>query len=143
MEVPGRILAIDPGTKRLGLALSDDLRMTASPFEVYRRRSLKEDLQYLSSIVAEHEVTEILFGLPYRLGGGESDSTARAKTLLEAVKQHFAEKVIITIRDEALTTWQAEQFLIEKGVKQKDRQKNIDAYAAACLLQEELDCRDD
>lgn len=140
MEVKGRVLAIDPGTKRIGYALSDDLQHLASPLEVWRRAGLDADLAHLRALVETHEVRELLVGVPYRLDGSESASTARALAFLEEVVAAFPELPVHT-RDEGLTTWEAERRLEAQGVPPKKRKERVDAYAAAVLLEEELEAR--
>ncbi len=137
MEIPGRILAIDPGTRRIGYALSDDLRFTVRPLEVWVRRGLEADLEHLAELVKAHEVTEILLGVPYRLDGSESGSTARALEFgasIRAALPHLPVKE----QDEALTSWQAERRLAAEGVPPRARKARVDAYAAAAMLEEAL-----
>jgi putative Holliday junction resolvase len=136
----GRILGIDPGTKRIGFALSDDLRWTAQPLEVWKRRSVAEDVAHVIALIEAHEVIGVVVGVPYRLDGGESDSTKRAKALIEALRAKIT-SVPIVERDEALTTWEAEERMRERGLEPK--RELIDAYAAAVILQEELDAKRD
>lgn len=140
MELLGRILAIDPGTKRVGFALSDDLQLTARPLEVWKRRSLEADLEHVRSLVDEHEVQEILFGMPYRQDGSESPSTERARALMAAVAEAVPDIPIVE-RDETLTSWAAEERLRDEGVPRKQWKSRVDAYAAAALLDEELGIR--
>lgn len=140
MDVPGRILAIDPGSKRIGYAVSDDLQMTARPLEVWKKKGLEHDLDYLGQLIKKHEAVEVLVGLPYRLDGSESPSTERAKAFVEAIRERWPDLQIRT-RDEALTTWEAEQRMQLEGIPQTARKSKIDAYAAAALLEEELNYR--
>lgn len=136
MTAEGRLLGIDPGTKRIGYALSDDLRWTARPLEVWKRKSLEEDLAHLRGLIEEHEVTGLVCGIPYTLEGKVSRSTERARAFLEAVRAAFP-KMEIRERDEALTTWEAEERMRELGLEPK--RGLVDAYAAAVILQEELE----
>jgi putative Holliday junction resolvase len=136
--VSRRILALDPGSKRIGLALSDDLGWLASPLEVRVKQGLAADLAYLREIVETHEVGEVVVGVPYRLGGGESASTERARAFLEAVRGAMPTGVVVTERDEALTTWAAEERMKAAGLGPEARKKQVDAYAAAVLLEEVL-----
>lgn len=137
---PGRILALDPGTKRIGLALSDELQRIASPLEVWTRRSEAEDLAHLRRLVEDHEVAELLVGIPYRMDGSESRSTERALAFARTLEAAFP-ALPLTRRDETLTTWAAQERMAELGVPPKDRKKRVDAFAAACLLEEELGAR--
>ncbi len=136
-----RVLAVDPGSKRLGLALSDDLGWTASPLEVWAKQGLAADLAHLVALVREHEVGEVIVGVPYRLGGGESASTLRAKEFLAAVRAALPPEVQVTERDEALTTWAAEERMKAAGLGPEARKKQVDAYAALVLLEEVLEER--
>ena len=134
MDVPGRILAVDPGTKRIGYAISDDLRVTVRPLEVWTRRGLELDLKHLETLLKQYEVVEVVVGMPYRLDGSESPSTERARSLLESIRSTWPE-LRVREYDEALTTWAAEQQLTAEGVPPKARKSKVDAYAAAALLE--------
>ncbi len=136
MNAQGRLLGIDPGTKRIGFALSDDMRWTVQPLEVWKRRTIEEDVAHVRGLIEKHEVVGLVIGVPYTLDGNESASTARAKAFIAALKAGIPE-VAIRERDEALTTWEAESKLKALGIPA--RRELIDAYAAAVILQEELD----
>ena len=136
-QVPGRILAIDPGTKRIGYALSDELQLIARPLEVWTRRGREADLAHLRQLVVRYEVVEVLVGVPYRLDGSSSPATERAEAFKDAVAAALPE-CPVRVRDEALTTWAADERLREHGVHWRDRKGKRDAYAAAALLEEEL-----
>lgn len=141
MEPGYRILGIDPGTRRVGLALSDDMHWSARALSVLKRaRSLEEDMAALRTVVQAHEVGEIVCGMPYRLDGSESDSTERARAFFDAVRAAFPE-LPVKERDEALTSWEAEEQMRAEGLSPKQRRAQVDAYAARVLLQEELDER--
>lgn len=140
MDVPGRILAIDPGTKRIGFALSDDLQVTCRPLEVWTRTSMAGDIEKVRQLVARHEVVEILLGMPYRQDGSESSSTVRTRAWGAALAEALPE-VPMRERDETLTTFAAEERLEAEGVPRSKWKAKVDAYAAAALLDEELDAR--
>ena len=131
----GRLLGIDPGTKRIGYALSDDMQWTVRPLEVWKRRSIEEDLAHVKALIEEHEVVAIVVGVPYSLEGRETESTLRAKEFIASLRG--AVSIEIRERDEALTTWEAEEWMKAAGIP-IDR-KLVDAYAAAVILQEEID----
>lgn len=135
-----RILAIDPGRKRLGYALSDDSRITARPLEVWKRKSNREDLDHLAQLVGAHEVTELVIGVPYTLEGNVSASTEFALKFVELVRQRFPE-LTVTPHDEALTSWEAESRLAERGLGWEKRKELLDAFAALVLLEEVLQLR--
>ncbi len=134
-----RILAIDPGRVRLGLALSDPSEVIAQPLEVLIRRSPAEDMEALRRLMDKHEVELVVIGLP-RLMNGSLDAAAR-----EA--QAFGEEVARTTGrpveywDERLTTVAAERLLIAQGKRRRHRRATVDRVAAALLLQSYLDYR--
>lgn len=136
----GRILALDPGTARIGLAISDDMGWRAKPLEVRKVKGRAADLDYLVRKVEELRVVEVVVGVPYTLDGGKSISTEKALAFAAELRARLS--VPVTERDEALTTWAADEKLKSKGVLPMDRRKTIDAEAAAVLLQEVLDERD-
>lgn len=139
MSEPKRLLGIDPGTARIGLAISDDMLWRARPLEVRKVKGLAEDLEYLRTKVAELDIGEVIVGVPYTLDGNESHSTRKAKAFAAALRE--ALEVPVTERDEALTTWEADEKLKAKGLSPLQRRKTIDAHAAAVILQEVLDER--
>jgi putative Holliday junction resolvase len=134
-----RILAIDPGTVRLGLALSDPSGTIAQPLSVLARRSEAEDLKTLADLVERHEVGLIVIGLP-RLMDGRIDAAAQQA---QAFGAHVAEATgrPVAYWDERLTSVAAERFLIEQGKRRSRRRQEIDRVAATLLLQGYLDYR--
>jgi putative Holliday junction resolvase len=134
-----RILAIDPGTVRLGLALSDPSATIAQPLSVLARRSEPEDLKALAELVERHEVGMIVIGLP-RLMDGRLDTAAQQA-------QEFGAQVAratgrpVAYWDERLTSVAAERYLIEQGKRRSKRRQEIDRMAATLLLQGYLDYR--
>ena len=107
----GRILAIDYGQKRLGLALSDPLRVTAQPFATWRRSNRRRDLARLRDLCREQEVGLILVGLPMHLEGTSSAMAAEASRFAELVRAEVGKPVELV--DERLSSWEAEQALGE------------------------------
>ena len=141
IRVTKRALGIDFGTKRIGYALSDDLGWSARPLEVYKRKDLEQDLSYLKSLVTEHEIGRVVIGIPYRLSGEAGPEAQRAQNFVEEVQNALPKMEVSTI-DEALTTYEANRLMEEHGIKKQDKKKALrDAYAAAVLLQEDLDLR--
>jgi len=134
-----RILAIDPGSHRLGLALSDPSGTVALPLRVLVRRSEPEDLKELGSIVRENQVELVLMGLP-RMMDGSIDVAARGAQVFGA-KVKSATGVPVEYWDERLTTVAAERFLIEQGKRRAQRRQDVDKVAATLLLQGYLDYR--
>lgn len=132
-----RILALDPGTKRIGVALSDELGWTAQPLETFVRKSLDADLTHIKELVRRHEVREIVVGMPVQLNGRAGPAAQGAQRFLEAVRA--AVGIPVVAWDERLTTKAAEQMLIEADVSRKKRKGAVDRVAAALLLKSYLE----
>lgn len=139
----GRILAIDYGQKRLGLALSDPLRVTAQPFATWRRSNRRKDLARLRDLCAEHGVALILVGLPMHLEGANSAMAAEASRFAELVRAETGKPVELV--DERLSSWEAEHALSENsGAKSRSRERKrreLDEVAAAVILRDYLQSR--
>ncbi|MBI3604073.1 MAG: Holliday junction resolvase RuvX [Nitrospirae bacterium] len=131
-----RILALDPGTKRIGVALSDELGWTAQPLETYERRSLAADVAHIQRLVQLHEVREVVMGLPLRLNGRVGPAAESAQQFMEHLSQALPVPVIAW--DERFTTKAAEDLLIQANMSRKKRKGTVDRVAAAILLQSYL-----
>jgi len=137
----GRVMAIDFGTRRVGVALSDTLRLTAHGFETVSWNGKDSDyvLDRLSKIVLEKEVTEIVIGQPRRTDGAESESQRKAQSfgtdlaLLTGIDPAY--------QDERYTTVLASRYLFESGVSSRDKKKVVDQVAAEIILREYLESR--
>ena len=134
-----RILAIDPGTVRLGLALSDPSGTIAQPLSVLSRRSPAEDLEALTALVASHHVDQIVIGLPRMMNGTLAAAAEQAQRFGAEVARATGRPV--TYWDERLTTVAAERYLIEQGKRRGRRRQEVDRIAATLLLQGYLDYR--
>ena len=134
-----RVLAIDPGTVRLGLALSDPSGTVALPLSVLRRRSGPEDLKELNKIMAEHDVELVLVGLP-RMMDGRIDSAARDAQAFGADVGRATGRPV-EYWDERLTTVAAGRYLIAQAKRRARRRDDVDRMAATLLLQGYLDYR--
>lgn len=134
-----RILALDVGTKRIGVALSDELFITAQGQVTIIRRSLAEDLAEIKRIIKEGNVEEAVVGLPLNMNGSYS---AKTKEVVEFM-DNLAKAVDIPVKtwDERLTTVQAERTLLEADMSRAKRKKVIDKLAAQVILQSYLDSR--
>lgn len=132
-----RILALDPGTKRIGVALSDELGWTAQPLETFERKSLDADIAHIKELVRRHEVREIVVGMPVHLSGRVGPAAQSAQQFLEALQA--AVGIPVLAWDERLTTKAAEQMLIEADVSRKKRKGVVDRVAAALLLKSYLE----
>ncbi len=132
-----RILALDPGTKRIGVALSDELGWTAQPLETFERKSPEADAAHIKELVRRHDVREIVMGMPVQLSGCIGPAAQSAQRFLEMIQA--AVGVPVVAWDERLTTKAAEQLLIEADVSRKKRKGAVDRVAAALLLKSYLE----
>ncbi len=136
-----RILAIDHGTKRFGFALSDELGWTAQPLETFQRRNPDADLRHVQRLVEEHDVGQVLIGMPFRLDG---EAGPAAKLVSEFVRQlESVLSVPVVAWDERMTTRSAEDVLIAADVSRRKRKGIVDRVAAAILLQSYLASREE
>jgi putative Holliday junction resolvase len=132
-----RILALDHGTKRIGVALSDELKMIAQPLEFVLTEPIADFFVRLKEIIREKEVELILIGMPRNMDGSYGPAALKVQEFIAVLK----DKVAIPIKtwDERLTSAQAQRFLIQGGVRRQDRKEKVDKTAAAILLQSYLD----
>ena len=133
-----RILAIDLGTKRTGLAVTDPLKILANPLETIETSLL---MNYLKSYCAKEAVEAIVLGLPTRLNGQDNEMTPRVLKLKEELEKAFPEKKI-ALEDERFTSKMALKSMIAMGSKKKDRKEkagNLDKVSAAIILQSYLE----
>jgi len=131
-----RIVGVDYGTRRIGIAISDGLGLTARPLEVIPR---SEVVSYLRQLAEEYEIGAAVLGLPTGLGGNEGDSAARAREL--GAEIGAALQIDVTYVDERFTSRMAESALLESGMKRRQRKETVDKVAAAIILQTYLDSR--
>lgn len=129
-----RYLGIDYGTKRIGVAISDGLGITARPLEVVTRDGLAD---YLRQLVEEYPIDAVVVGLPTGLSGHEGESAAGARNLAEEVGMLLS--VPVELIDERFTSRMAEKSLLEAGMKRRHRKETVDKVAAAIILQTFLD----
>jgi len=136
MEEGKRVLAIDYGTKRIGVALSDELGWTAQPLETLNRRTLDRDIAHILSLVVTYEVRHVLLGFPLQLDGREGPAIQAMREFQTRLEQGMPVPVILW--DERLTTKSAEDLLIAADVSRKKRKGVVDRIAASILLQSYL-----
>lgn len=134
----GRILAIDYGRKRFGLAISDEARVTSRPLATLARTNRRDDLRRLRLLAREHEVRLIVVGLPLRLDGTSGEMAEEAKRFATRLTQHLG--LPVELMDERLTSWEAGQIPISnksRGPRQS-RKATRDDVAAAVILRDYL-----
>jgi putative holliday junction resolvase len=132
-----RILALDHGTKRIGIALSDELKMIAQPLEFVLAEPFTDFVKRLKEIIREKEVDLILIGMPRNMDGSYCPAALKVQEFIAVLKDLVA--IPIQTWDERLTSAQAQRFLIQGGVRRQDRKQKVDKTAAAILLQSYLD----
>jgi putative Holliday junction resolvase len=132
-----RIMALDVGEATIGVAISDPLRVTAQPVTTIRRTGWRADLAELQRLIAGHEVSEVVVGLPLRLGGERGTAALGAEAF--AAKLRGAIDLPVSTWDERLTSVQAERILLDADVSRRRRREVIHQMAAAIILQSWLD----
>jgi putative holliday junction resolvase len=132
----GRILALDLGRKRIGIAVSDALGITAQGLPTLQRTTLREDAAAIERIAAEYEVALILFGLPLHMDGNESRQSGYTREFAAYLEERIGRKTAFW--DERLTSVEAGRVLKESGISIAKRAKAVDRLAAQILLESYL-----
>jgi putative Holliday junction resolvase len=134
-----KILGLDLGSKTIGVAISDDLVLTAQVLTSIKRTVPEKDLADILALVNEYQVQEIVVGLPINMDGTKGESARKAEAFIEKLRETFSIKIIPW--DERLSTVAAERILLEGDLSRKKRRKVIDRLSAAIILQGYLDSR--
>lgn len=132
-------MGIDFGMARIGIALSDDTKFLASPFETYKRKNEQDDLQHIINIIQEKKVDEIVCGLPYNMQGEEQEIAQKTREFISKLLNIYSIKVEFV--DERLSSLMAEEMLKETERDWKKRKEKLDAVAASIILQDYLDSK--
>jgi len=132
-----RILGIDYGHRRLGIAVSDDEKILASPLSVYSRCNLDVDLAFLLGIVKENEVERVVVGLPRNMNGSIGKMAKEALSFAWKLRKKIG--IPISTFDERMTSVEAERVLVEMNLSRKRRKGLRDSIAAVLILQGYLD----
>ena len=132
----GRVLGIDYGDSRIGLAMSDPIKIIASPFKTILNEGNEKCLQAFQSLIKEKDVEAIVVGLPIGLKGQE---TVQTKKVREFANLLYALKLPIHLEDERLSSVSAEKSMIQQNIKTGHNKGLIDQRAAAIILQQFLD----
>lgn len=130
-------MGIDYGSVRIGIAMSDPLRIISSPFETYVRKNNHADVDHILSLVKMHNITTIVFGMPFNMDGTESETGTAVKKFAQQVSD--ACDCQIVFQDERLSSVEAEEILINANVKREQRKALIDKVAAQIILQSFLE----
>ena len=132
-----RLVALDIGDKRIGVAASDALGITAQPIGVVTRASIVKDVDAILSLVPAAEIARFVVGLPLEMSGREGTQAARVRKFCDVLAARTG--IEIVFQDERMTTVQSERMLIESGVRREKRRAVIDKLAATLILQAYLD----
>ena len=131
-----RVLAIDLGTKNIGTAISDPLGITVRPVETIRRSSNERIIARLKFLVDDLEAEAVVVGLPLRMDGTEGDAAASVMRFIEKLRAQL--DVGVFTQDERLTSYEAEQMMIERGFAKSKRRARSDEFAAMVILRDYL-----
>ena len=135
-----RILGLDYGSKTVGVAVSDALLITAQSLETIRREKenkLRQTLARIEAIIEEYKVDKIILGYPKNMNDTEGIRCEKTKEFKEMLERRTSLEVILW--DERLSTVEADEILMESGVRREDRKAYVDQLAAAIILQGYLD----
>jgi putative Holliday junction resolvase len=136
---PGRLLGLDVGAKRIGLAISDALGITAQGLPTLHRRNKRTDFAELQRIIAEYSVSELVIGYPLRLSGRESAQTGHVKAFADELQRKFG--LPVHLWDERLTSAEANRLLRETDMSIRRRGQVVDQMAAVLILQSFMENR--
>jgi len=132
-----RILALDVGEKRIGVALSDALNLIAQGLETIKRANDKETLIKIKELIKQHDVGKVIIGMPLNMDGSKGPSARSMEDFISLMKKDIG--VDVEVIDERLTTAQGERMLLEADVSRKKRKRSIDKIAAQLILQTYLE----
>jgi putative pre-16S rRNA nuclease len=134
--IRGRVLALDLGTRRIGVALSDELRLTAQGLDTLERTNLREDLARLTRLARERGVALILIGNPLHMNGSEGRQSTWVRKFAERLEKRSG--LAVRLWDERLTSVEAARVLEESGISREKSRRAVDRLAAVILLESYL-----
>ena len=137
-----RIMGLDYGSKTVGVAISDDLLITAQAKEIIRRKEenkLRKTLSRIEELIQEYEVEKIVLGLPLNMDESVSERSELCLEFKEKIERRTG--IPVEMLDERLTTVEADEIMNEAGIKGRDRKEYVDMIAAQIILQDYLDNR--
>jgi putative holliday junction resolvase len=132
-----RIMALDVGSRRIGVAVSDPLGITAQGLDTIQRQNKRRDLETLRRLLAEYQIQEVVVGLPLRLSGAEGTQSEKMRIFAEDLHHHFG--VTVHLWDERWTSTEANRLLRETDLSIEKRAKAVDRMAAILILQSWLE----
>ncbi len=137
-----RWMGLDFGTKTVGVAISDELGITAQPIETITRKAstkLRKTLARIEQLVAEYSITDIVLGYPKNMNNSEGARVEATKEFASMIEKRVGISVVFW--DERLTTMESERILIETNIRRENRKAYIDQMAAVLILQSYMDAR--
>lgn len=138
MEKGKKLLGVDFGTKRVGLAVCDGMYVLASPLTVYATESMRKSIDYVACVCKEQDVGGVVVGLPLNMDGTESIQSGRVRAFARNLGKVTG--LPIELFDERLTSVEADELLLEAGIKKaSERAKLVDSMAAKVILQSYID----
>ncbi|HEY1400834.1 MAG TPA: Holliday junction resolvase RuvX [Terriglobales bacterium] len=135
--LPTRIMALDVGARRIGVAVSDPLGITAQGLDTIQRQNKRRDLEALRRLLAEYQIREVVVGLPLRLSGAEGTQSEKMRRFAEDLESQFG--VTVHLWDERWTSTEANRLLRETDLSIEKRAKAVDRMAATLILQSWLE----
>jgi putative holliday junction resolvase len=139
MRQLGRVLGLDVGSRRIGIAVSDPLGITAQGLETLERKNKRYDFERLSQIIREYDVKEIVVGLPLRMSGAEGTQAGKMQEFAAELRRRF--QLPVHLWDERLTSAEANRLLRETDLSIEKRGKAVDRMAAVLILQGWMESR--
>jgi putative holliday junction resolvase len=133
MPSHARVLALDVGSKRIGVAVTDPLGITAQGLDTIQRQNKRRDFEALRQVIAKYEVAEIVVGLPLRLSGAEGTQSEKMRRFADDLRAHFG--LTVHLWDERWTSTQANRLLRETDLSIAKRGRAVDRMAAILILQ--------
>lgn len=134
-----RVLGLDVGSKTIGVALTDEAGIAAHPLCVLQRKGTDSDVSTIQTLVAEHDIRQIVIGMPFELSGRVGHRARRVQELAKALRAKLGDAVKLHEQDERFTTAEAERVLLDADLSRAKRKQVIDRQAAALILQGWLD----
>ena len=130
-------MALDVGSRRIGVAVSDPLGITAQGLDTIQRQNKRRDLEALRRLLAEYQIREVVVGLPLRLSGAEGTQSEKMRVFADDLRRHFG--VTVHLWDERWTSTEANRLLRETDLSIEKRAKAVDRMAATLILQSWLE----
>ncbi len=141
VPLKGRLIALDPGTKRIGVAVSDELQFTVRPLKTIERTGWKKLLLQIKELLADFDAVGLIIGLPLNTDGSESIMSHEARRL--ARNFSLSMEIPVILQDERVTTYEARGRLWQQGISGKELIKRLDNEAAAIILRDFIELRNE